>query len=263
MNKRLLFPLLFLISGFSIFSFTSCENVIVEEDTTGKLKISLAFLADEQPLIFDTAIYTNAAGNQYLVTEVKLFISNVTIYKNGTAKVLNGWAKEHYFDTNLPSTLEWPIVDDIEAGSYDSIAFTFGFKDADNQSFMYVNSPEKDMIWPEYLGGGYHYMMLNGKWKVGNNLYGFATHLGRGQIYDANNEITGFIDNSFKLCLANSNFTITTGTTTTVNLEMMVEEWFETPYDYDHNTYGGGIMENQEAMAKIRDNGFNAFRKVN
>ena len=34
---------------------------------------------------------------------------------------------------------------------------------------MFVNPPEVNMMWPDVLGGGYHYLMLNGKWKTPEN----------------------------------------------------------------------------------------------
>jgi len=40
---------------------------------------------------------------------------------------------------------------------------------------------------------------------------------------------------------------------------MNVTKWFTSPYDYDHNTFGGGIMENQEAMEKVVMNGWDVF----
>jgi len=44
---------------------------------------------------------------------------------------------------------------------------------------------------------------------------------------------------------------------------MHVDEWFNNPDIYDHNQYGGDIMENQEAMSKACGNGWNVFEFVN
>ncbi|MBR9997585.1 MAG: hypothetical protein KFF73_01380 [Cyclobacteriaceae bacterium] len=38
-----------------------------------------------------------------------------------------------------------------------------------------------------------------------------------------------------------------------------VENWFRSPHVYDHNVYGSRIMNSQEAMGKIRDNGIDVF----
>ncbi len=260
-NKYISFFALIVVVAFSLA--TSCKKPIVDpvDSNKGKLKINMDFYWDNNPLQFDTLMYVNAAGNQYLVTNIQFFISNVTIYKQGKATVLNGWSKEHYFDSDIPTTLEWPMADDIEKGSYDSLSFTFGFKDEDNISFMFVNPPENQMTWPEYLGGGFHYMKLNGKWKNPNGyLYNTDFHLGRGQVYDANGTITGFIDNSFRVSIPSSSFDISASKTTAFDLIMDIKQWFENPNVYDHNYWGGAIMENQDAMEAAKENGWNVFR---
>ncbi len=144
-----------------------CKDSPVEEpiDDFGKMVIYFDHTINGQPVQFDTLMYTNVAGNHYLINEIQYFISDVTLYKgDGTIKVIDDWDDIHYVDSDLPETHVWNVYDKIGPGSYDSIAFTFGFNEAKNISFMYVNSPEKEMFWPEYLGGGFHYMKLNGKW---------------------------------------------------------------------------------------------------
>ena len=128
---------------------------------------------------------------------------------------------------------------------------------------MFVNPPEKDMFWPEYLGGGYHSMKLYGKWiPAGQTIQTspFDFHLGRGQIYYSYpDSITGFIDNDFTVSLPASAFDVSAGETLTVGITMHIENWFKNPHVYDHDVYGGYIMQNQEAMQKVRENGHDVF----
>ncbi len=249
---------------FIVIAFTfSCKKPDPKPSPSnkGKLNLSMNIYWDNAPLQYDTLMYINAAGNHYLVNEVQFFISEVTIYKAGKAKVLNGWQKEHYFDSNISTTMQWPFADDIEVGTYDSLSFTFGFSNADNVSFMFVNPPESQMFWPEYLGGGYHYMKLNGKWRLpSGDLAGSDFHLGRGQIRDAAGNITGFVDNSFRVSLSNSAFTISSDATTNVPLIMDVKEWFENPNIIDLNVIGGAIMEVQSTQILAKENGWDVFR---
>lgn len=260
-NKYISLIALVIFAAFSLS--TSCEKPSPEPEapTTGKLKINMSFYWDADPLVYNDLIYTNAAGNKYLVYEVQFFITNITIYKNGVATVLDSWQKEHYFDTNIPTTLEWPLADKIEKGDYDSLSFTFGFNEEENVSYMFVNIPENQMWWPDYLGGGYHYMKLNGKWE---NPYGYLLgtdfHIGRGQIYDSSGVITGFTDNSFRVSIPNSGFSISASNTTDFDITMDVKQWFENPNVYDHNYWGGAIMEVPAAMEMARQNGWNVFR---
>jgi hypothetical protein len=139
----------------------------------------------------------------------------------------------------------------------------FGIAEHHNMSFMFVNPPEKDMFWPEYLGGGYHYMKLNGKWMPeGQTIQTapFDFHLGIGQeYYSYPDSITGFIHNNFRVFLSESGFTIKSGETLEFILSMHVDRWFKDPHIYDHDVYGGYIMQSQEAMQKVKENGHNVF----
>ena len=265
--KKQFFIHLTVVLGMFVILATSCgkdpQPNPEPQPNIGKLHLDFDFYVDGSPIEYDTLKYTNAAGNEYLVYEIQYFISNLTIYKNGTSKVLKGWEKEHYIDSNNPTTMAWDVYDDIAVGDYDSLSFRLGFKDADNQSFMFVNPPESNMIWPEVLGGGYHYLKLNGKWKIAQDtLRGFAFHLGRGQVYDANNDPISFIDNSFRVSLPGSDFKIEQGKHTPLTIRMNIEEWFKDPKIYDHNTWGGDIMQNQAAMEIAVENGWNVFEVI-
>ena len=112
-------------------------------------------------------------------------------------------------DTDLDETLEWKVYDHIPVGSYSGISFTFGIGEDKNHTLMYVNPPESLMFWPEFLGGGYHYMKLNGKWLDSNQQVSpFNFHLGIGQIYDSTGAITGFIHNNFNVIIPHSSCTM-------------------------------------------------------
>ena len=204
----------------------------------------------------------NAAGNQYMVSEIQFFISDVVLYhQNGSEIMIDAWKDIHYIDTDLPETQLWDVYDNIPAGTYDSVGFTFGINEVKNQSLMFLNPPESFMFWPEYLGGGYHYMKFNGKWLDTNQFTRpFDFHLGIGQIYFSYpDSITGFVQNYFQVQLPGSAFTVQAGDTCRLRLTMNIEQWLKDPHIYDHNTWGGDIMQNQEAMKLGCENGWNVF----
>jgi hypothetical protein len=215
-------------------------------------------------LVFDTLIYTNEAGNRYLINEIQYFISYVTLYKSdGSVIVADQWDPIHYVDTDIPETWDWTIGNNFPAGEYDSLVFTFGIPEEHNISFMFVNPPERDMFWPEFLGGGYHSMKLNGKWvEFGqtNQTTPFDFHIGRGQIYYSYpDSIIGFVPNDFEVSLLKSGFTLSDGITQWISLEMDVGKWFEEPHVFDFDEWGGYIMQNQDAMQIAKENGANVF----
>jgi hypothetical protein len=236
----------------------------VPEDNQAKLIFSFDHTINGNPVIFDSLMYENDAGNPFLVNEIQYFVSDVRLYSGaGDVKLIDDWKAIHYVDTDIPYTQSWEVYDPIDPGQYDSISFTFGISADKNMSFMYVNPPEKDMFWPEFLGGGYHYMKLNGKWLPEGQLVQtapFDFHLGIGQVYYSYpDSITGFIHNNFDVSLPGSAFDIGSGEKKTLKITMQVDKWFNDPHVYDHDVYGGYIMQNQEAMKKVKENGHNVF----
>ncbi len=232
---------------------------------TGKVSFSFIHLNRGSPQIFDSLMYENSAGNKYLVNEIQYFITDVALHREDeTITRINAWKEIHYVDTDIPQTHTWEVFDEIPTGNYDSISFTFGFVEEDNQSFMFVNPPESYMFWPEVLGGGYHYLKLNGKWLSDSTglLKPFLFHLGIGQIYENDivhvENIIEFVHNYFKVSLPVS-FVINENQKTGIKIKMEVDSWFNSPHIFDFDIWGGDIMQNQAAMSIAKDNGKDAF----
>ncbi|NTV83284.1 MAG: hypothetical protein HGA23_03155 [Bacteroidales bacterium] len=232
---------------------------------SGTIIFSIEHQVNGQPLMENELIYTNAAGNEYLITEVKYFISDITFYCNdGLTKVIAEWNDIFYIDEDIPETKTIRFFDKIPAGIYDSINFIFGITEEKNKSFMFVNPPEVNMFWPEVLGGGYHYMMINGKWKdLTGFIQPFDFHLGIGQLYHGNtydvDSIYAFVQNYFKVSLPGSAFTLNDKDTLTFQVAMNIENWFKNPNIIDFNQWGGAIMQNQQAMQMVKENGRDVF----
>lgn len=247
----------------SILLLASCNND-ADEQAPGNLAIHFLHHVNNHAVLFDQLLYTNASGNQYEVSEIQWFLSDITVVaKSGEELLLDDGGFAHYVDTDIPSTWTWALPDQIKPGNYTAIKFTFGLKGEKNIPYSFPNPPESDMIWPYTMGGdqgGYHYMKLNGFWiNTGSQRTPFNAHLGVGQEYDSEGNVTAFIQNWFEVTLPESSFTLTAGETKHITLLMDVNSWFETPYAFDFNVYGGKIMKNQEAMGKIRDNGADVF----
>ncbi len=264
MKYALLLTLLF---GTLLLISVSCNNDKPEEnDPSGHISFSFTHLVDGLALQKDNMKYVNAAGNPYEINQVMYFISDVTLHKSdGTKKLISDWTDNHYVDIDIPSTLNWDVYDDIAVGSYDSISFIFGFTAEKNKSFMFVNPPEVNMMWPDILGGGYHYMMINGSWKDNENVIkSYAFHMGTGQLYKSNayeevDSIYSFVQNYFRVKLLNSAFTVEENKIRNIEIVMNIDSWFKTPHIYDHNYWGGAIMQIQPAMQMAKGNGFDVF----
>jgi hypothetical protein len=262
--------LLFLGSLFLAgYSLVSCGGVTEDDNGpvpgTGHITFNFTHNVDRKPIQLDTMMYVNGAGNPYEVNEIMYFISDVTLYKSdGEELLIDAWKDIHYVELAIPSTQTWEVFDDIPEGTYDSITFIFGIPEEKNQSFMFVNPPEDKMMWPDILGGGYHYMMINGKWLDEENneqIYNF--HLGIGQLYKGNeinfDSIYAYVQNYFTVSLPGSSFTMAKDQTREIEIIMNVESWYETPHNFDFNYWGGAIMEIQDAMQMGVENGYDVF----
>jgi hypothetical protein len=232
---------------------------------SGTIVFSVDHQVDGEPLKLNEQVYTNAAGNEYLITDVKYFISDITFYRNdGSRKAIGEVRDIFYIDENIAYTKTILFPDKIPAGTYDSITFIFGISEAKNKSNIFLNPPESIMGWPVVLGGGYHYMMMNGKWLAPNGqIMPFNFHLGIGQLYKGTgynvDSIYAFVQNYFIVSLPGSSFTMNDQEKITFGLTMHIQNWFENPHVYDHNHWGGAIMQKQPAMQMAKENGWNVF----
>jgi len=256
----------------------------------GDFSLKVKHEVEGEALKTDALIYTNAAGNRYMVTEIQWFISDIQLIKeDGEALGITQNVDENifYIDTDIEETHTINSSYPIPSGNYSGLRFTFGLAKEANKSHRFVNPPESFMFWPEYLGGGYHYMKLNGKWiNETGAIEPFNFHLGIGQEYNEGgksgnelfefgdrshyqhcegylppqklNPVTAFIHNNFSLELP-LNFTIKADEPTEIDLIMTIEKWFYGYKVYDHDVWGGAIMQQQEAMDIACRNGVDVF----
>lgn len=250
-----------------LLSISSCtkNSTTYVPSPYGTLTLNFRHLAEGMPLRKYETIYTNAAGNVYQVTDLMYFISDITLYRHGGKSRMLSYPDDIlYIDDALPATLTHRFTDRIETGEYDSVSFVFGITEAKNKSHLFVNPPEVIMSWPQVLGGGYHYLMLNGKWiDPANVLMPFNFHLGIGQLYSGStyntDSIYAFVQNYFRVKLPAASFTVDDHDSVVCTLSMHVEHWFETPHVFDFNEWGGNIMQNQAALQTVKENGVNVF----
>lgn len=242
--KKTVLLLLILISMTNV----ACNKPVGYGDT----EIRISYTVNGQPLTMDSLCYTNEAGNHFLITEVQWFISKITLTSEQGDEYVLG--KIFYVDTNIPET-QTLVTSSIPCQRYVSMRFTFGLDEEDNHTGFFTNPPESNMFWPEPLGGGYHYMKLNGKYQDGNgDLVPMNIHLGIGQ----NEDLTAFYQNYFTVELP-LNLDLQKGQTNVILLDMNIDNWFRNPHTYDCNVFGSAIMQNQEAQQLLKENGHNVF----
>lgn len=280
------FDFLFVFLLFLILSSCSKESD-QKVNETGSIIIKVVHTVDSQVFKKDTLIYKNKAGNEYLISNIQWFISDIELVKHDRTVIKpsidNGI---FYIDTDLISTFSIQLPN-LPAGEYIALKFTFGLNEMDNTNYRFVNPPESFMFWPEYLGGGYHYMKLNGKWTNQDGILApFNFHLGIGQNYYEKSsgltdyfdfgqassythcegfnppyslpEVSSFVQNYFDVS-QNIEFGVFPESDCIINLEMQIENWFDGEQSYNHNNWGGSIMQQQNAQEVARKNGLSVF----
>ena len=224
-------------------------------EPAGHIKLNFSFVVDNDSLRLDTCMYRNAAGNLYEVSDVQFFISHVRLESSSGEMVeIADNQGIHYTDIRIPGTLSWSIADELPAEEYKSITFVFGLEGEQNSTGYFPNPPENNMSWPDVLGGGYHYMKINGRWIDGSGLrQPFNLHSGKIATD------SGFADNTFTVTLPLSQFAVGKNSSADLTLLMNVNAWFSNPYLFDFNVFGGSIMQNREAQEVLRANGRDVF----
>ena len=215
---------------------------------TAEISLNLGYEINGKPLVTDTLYYENEAGNQFLITEIQWFLSNIELknvagdwimlHQPGLADTLD-ISRVYYIDTDIPES-QTLHSSSVKVGHYTAIRFTFGLDETDNQTGLFTDPPESEMFWPDMLGGGYHYMKLNGKYlNTESHLAPLAIHLGIGQ----NEDCTEFYQNYFIVELP-IDFTVKANTENQLDLTMVIDNWFRNPHTIDFDEFGSHIMQN-------------------
>ena len=233
------------------------------EEKTG-IAINIGYEVNGKALVADTLCYVNEAENAFLVTEVQWFLSNIELkneagdwimlHQRSLSDTLD-ISRVFYIDTNIPES-QTLHANPLPLGHYTTLRFTFGLDETDNQTGLFNDPPESVMFWPDMLGGGYHYMKLNGKYlDAEGRLAPLAIHLGIGQ----NEDCTEFYQNYFNVELP-IDLNVAPNAENQLDLTMVIDNWFRNPNTIDFNEFGSHIMQNQTAQRLLNGNGKDVFR---
>ncbi len=136
----------------------------------------------------------------------------------------------------------------IEPGNYASLSFTFGFDSTDNAG-NYVDLNSENWNWPAPLGGGYHFMQFEGKYKQLGADSSYAYHYGTAQNgAEPINHQTILLPG---IAVNNENVV--------VNVDFNIAELFRNPHLWDLPTYHSSLMMNYTAQKMMQANVLSAF----
>ena len=199
---------------------------------------------DDHSCCISSLNYENTAQEEYNIQTLKYIISDLALHSNNGDTLL---LKEvHYIDVNSTNTLIYEITD-LQEGNYSSISFTMGLSNENNISNKYVNETfHSPMIWPDLLGGGYHYMKLEGAYNNDSTFYN--THTGA---LGSSNIDPLRQDYSFNVS-ENISINITDRSRNRITINMEINNWYNNPYTIN---LASGIMADSAKQMKIYQNG--------
>ena len=200
---------------------------------------------------FNELNYTNANGDVLSIERLRYLISDITFTTSSNENLkLRGY---NLVDVTNANTLSFISQTVIPTGSY-NVSFTFGFNNEDNaQNYTDLNSESFNV--PDNLGGGYHYMQLDGKFINSNSdEQGYNYHAIRAVDNPGPNPT--FPQDTF--IRVNLGF-ITITNATEIEVKMNIAEWFKEPNLWDLNEFNQVLMPNSTAQIMMYENGQNVF----
>ncbi len=236
-----------------LFMFTSCNK----DKDVSQVQITFKFSHNWDGTAvsnanFNSIIYTNANGEDLSITKLRYLISKITFEKSsGETFILDGY---NLVDVTNNTNQSFTPITTIPDGDYSKVSFTFGFDNDDNYNENYIDLNSASWNVPELLGGGYHYMQLEGKF-IDNTTTetGYAYHTIRA--VDNSGATQVFQDTFFEVDLGAVNIT----NNATFNIEMNIAEWFKNPNTWDLNVLNQMLMPNSSAQIMMYENGQNVF----
>lgn len=230
-----------------LFIFLSCkkDNGVSDEVPTAtnpSLNLSFRFRVDGPSLNFDTIIYENQAHNHFSVNTIVFYLSQISLIKADSSSVMvKDWL---FVDARTAATLDESLKD-IPKGCYTGISFNIGIDSVHNiPNGLPATNDNLMMEWPVLMGGGYHFLKLEGYFADSAGSPGYAMHLGT-------NKCLIKVQIPVSMCFDKDAIS--------KMLVMNINEWFRNPNIFDFNIDGNYIMGDSAAMMKFASNGADVF----
>lgn len=225
----------------SILGLWSCDDddLIVSK---GAMHLSILYTVGNNALQFDTLTYKNEAGNKYSVNHLEYYLSSFSFNKSdGTT-----FKSNNVYYINAKKQLSPTIrIENIPFADYTSISFFIGLDSIINKTNALLPILQNiNMAWPDAMGGGYHFMKMEGYFTDSSKQNGYAIHLG-----NSVNLIKIEIFNPISISHENE----------TQIMKMNINEWFKNPSIYNFNIDGNYSMGSALAMLKLKQNGKDVF----
>lgn len=226
---------------------TSCkkktEPLPDADPVSTTMALQLDYITDNGSFQTNAFTYTTPAGYPYSVTKLEYYLSQICLLRSDSSKLL--MQNYQYVDATQPQT-NTLSYSNPPTGNYIGISFNIGLIPSQNTTGALPEVNDNiNMQWPDPMGGGYHFLKMEGYYKDAGVPQGYAMHLGTNKCLIPT--------------LLYKKFSISTGSEVILKPLMNINSWFRSPYKFDFNKDGNYIMGNDTAMLKITANGKNVF----
>lgn len=239
---------------FSLLTLLSCSKNNDNTITQANITFNFAHNWDGTTVTnsdFNIIKFTNSFGTQLSISKLQYLVSNIKFENSkGETIVLDSY---NLVDVTNNTNLFFLPSNTIPTGTYSKVTFTFGFNNEYNyQNYTDLNSVSWNV--PAMLGGGYHFMQLEGKF-IDNSATqtGYAYHTIRA-VDNSGSELV-FQDTFFEVNLGE----VTITNNAVFNIEMNIAEWFKNPNTWNLNVLNNMLMPNFTAQQMMFQNGQNVF----
>lgn len=193
--------------------------------------------------------YINENGDELMIERLRYLISNIRLYReNGSSTLLQGY---QLVDVSLNGSLSFSLTESLPEGDYNLISFTFGFTEEFNVSGLYPDLNSSSWNWPEMLGGGYHFLQMDGTYTTTEGQQPFNYHMGTARISENS------FETNYKEVFLTQNFTIDGNKN--FQIKMNVAEWFKNPNTWDLSVFNVDLMGNYTAQKLMNENAGSVF----
>ena len=158
----------------TLFLFTSCPKS--EELIADSVNIEFYNHVNGVPIVFDSITgysewFNTLSGQTYNILNLYYLITDIRL-TNENGSVLKNLSDIHFVSSDDDNTNHLFIPEILSCGEYSNIEFVFGINSEKNINNAYINENfHNQMFWPDFMGGGYHYMRLEGNFKNDSTFY--------------------------------------------------------------------------------------------
>ena len=203
---------------------------------------------------FNELKFTNENEQDLSIEGLRYVISEILLtHESGVVTVLDEY---NLVDLTNTKGLSFTTSDAILPGDYTSVSFRFGFSNEYNIDGAYPDLNTANFNVPNALGGGYHFMQFDGKYRDITSVEAPFNYHVISAIDPTNTNDPK--DTSFSLNIGAA----TIGGNTNIQIEMDVSEWFKNPTTWNLNEYDVNLMGNYDVQLLMNQNGSSVFSLV-